>query len=222
MKPRILISRAPESAGFYEKAVEKAGGEPLSFYCPDPEMDFDALILGGGDDMDPAEFQEANHGSKGIDVQRDKVELALVNRCIYENKPILGICRGHQVVNIALGGNIYQDMNDNMKAIHAEDENGNDRYHEIGVGVMTMLDQLYGDCEEIIVNSTHHQAVRQFGQGLYRTAWDANGVTEAMQHGNMPIWTVQFHPERMDGEHGTVDGQKIFDFFLEQCRKNLG
>ena len=58
MKPRILISRSPESRGLYEAAVEKAGGEPLSFHCPDPEMDFDGLILAGGGDMDPSEFSE--------------------------------------------------------------------------------------------------------------------------------------------------------------------
>ena len=56
MKPRILISRSPESSGLYEAAVEKAGGEALSFHCPDPEMDFDGLILAGGGDVDPSEF----------------------------------------------------------------------------------------------------------------------------------------------------------------------
>lgn len=113
MKPRILISRSLESRGLYEAAVEKAGGEPLSFHCPDPEMDFDGLILAGGGDMDPSEFSEKNIGSYDIDIPRDKVELALVSRCVNEGKPILGICRGHQVVNIALGGSIYQDLNPN-------------------------------------------------------------------------------------------------------------
>ena len=70
VKPRVLISRAPESSGLYEKAVEKAGGEPLSFHCPDPEMDFDALILGGGGDMDPMEFREPNRGSYDIDIPK--------------------------------------------------------------------------------------------------------------------------------------------------------
>lgn len=221
MKPRVLISRSPESSGLYEKAVEKAGGEALSFYCPDPTMDFDALILGGGGDVDPAEFCERDHGSREIDRQRDQIELALVNRCICEDKPILGICRGHQVVNIALGGNIYQDMNDRMNEIHAQDAEGKDRFHTAQVGIMTMLDELYGQ-REITVNSSHHQAIRQFGQGLYRTAWDENGVVEAMQHGTFPVWTVQFHPEQLTGENGTIDGQKIFDYFLEKCRNRMG
>ena len=221
MKPKVLISRAPESSGLYEKAVERAGGEPLSFHCPDPEMDFDGLILAGGGDMDPIEFREQNHGSYDIDVPRDKAELALVSRCVYENKPILGICRGHQVVNIALGGNIYQDMSDAMLAVHVGNEDGTDKQHPVRVASYTMLGDLYGE-GEILVNSTHHQAVRNLGQGLYRTAWDENGVIEALQHASLPIWTVQFHPERMTGENGEADGQKIFDFFLDQCRKHMG
>jgi putative glutamine amidotransferase len=220
LKPRILISRSPESSGLYEAAVEKAGGEPVSLHCPDPEMDFDALILAGGGDMDPIEFREENHGSVDIDVPRDKAELALIGRCVQENKPILGICRGHQVVNIALGGNIYQDMNDRLVARHGQTPEGENRYHPIRVGGYTMLDTLYG--KELTVNSSHHQAIYKFGQGLYGTAWDEDGVVEAMQHGSLPIWTVQFHPEQMTQENCGADGQKIFDFFLDQCRKNLG
>ena len=174
MKPRILISRSPESSGLYEAAVEKAGGEALSFHCPDPEMDFDGLILAGGGDVDPSEFGESDLGSREIDLPRDKVELALVNRCVCET-------------------------------------------HPVRLSIMTKLGDLYG--QEILVNSSHHQANRQFGQGLYATAWDAVGVVEAMQHGSLPIWTVQFHPEQMTGTNGEPDGQKIFDFFLEQCRK---
>ncbi len=215
-RPRILISRAPESRGLYEAAVERAGGEPISLYCPDPEMDFDALILGGGGDVDPVHIMEPNHGSYDIDPARDEAELALVSRCVYESKPILGICRGHQVVDIALGGSIYQDMNDRLLAIHALGPEGETRYHPLRVTTMTMLGDLYG--QQILVNSTHHQAIHKFGQGLYGTAWDENGVVEAMQHGMLPIWTVQFHPEQLDGTNGTIDGQRIFDFFLERCR----
>lgn len=220
MKPKILISRSPESSGLYEAAVEKAGGEPLSFHCPDPEMDFDALILAGGGDMHPSEFEEPDLGSVDIDRPRDKIELALVSRCVNENKPILGICRGHQVLNIALGGTIYQDMNAPMLEIHAQKADGESRYHAVDIGIYTMLQELYG--EEMVVNSSHHQAVRKLGQGLYRTAWDENGVVEALQHSSLPIWTVQFHPEQMNGADGGPDGQKIFDFFLERCRKQLG
>lgn len=72
MKPRILISRSPETKGLCEAAVEKAGGEPISQHCPDPEQDFDALILAGGGDMDPSEFFEKDIGSYDIDIPRRK------------------------------------------------------------------------------------------------------------------------------------------------------
>lgn len=220
VKPRILISRSPETKGLCEAAVEKAGGEPISQHCPDPEQDFDALILAGGGDMDPSEFFEKDIGSYDIDIPRDKAELALIRRCVAENKPILGICRGHQVVNIAFGGNIYQDLNPQLIEVHAQTKDGENRFHSIRIRGMTMLGNLYG--EEMIVNSSHHQANRKLGQGFYAVAWDSVGVIEAMQHGTLPIWTVQFHPEQMTGEDGEPNGQKIFDFFLEQCRKRLG
>ena len=170
--------------------------------------------------MDPSEFFEKDIGSYDIDIPRDKAELALIRRCVAENKPILGICRGHQVVNIAFGGNIYQDLNPQLIEVHAQMKDGQNRFHSIRIRGMTMLGNLYG--EEMIVNSSHHQANRKLGQGFYAVAWDSVGVIEAMQHGTLPIWTVQFHPEQMTGEHGEPNGQKIFDFFLEQCRKQLG
>lgn len=200
--------------------MEKAGGEALSFHCPDPEMEFDALILAGGGDMDPSEFSEPNRGSYDIDRPRDKAELALISRCVYENKPILGICRGHQVVNIALRWYDLSGFTPKLVEIHAQTAEGKNRSHPIRVSTMTMLGDLYG--QEMVVNSSHHQANYKFGQGFYATAWDEVGVVEAMQHGTLPIWTVQFHPEQMTGEQGEPDGQKIFDFFLEQCRKSLG
>lgn len=217
MKPRILISRSPESSGLYEAAVERAGGIPLSFYCPDPELPCDGLILGGGGDVDPSEFLEENHGSVEIDRARDQAELELVNRFVQEGKPILGICRGHQVVNIAMGGTIYQDINNALLQVHALTEDGKSRVHPVRNGAMTVLESLYGS--RALVNSSHHQAVYQFGQGLYATAWDEAGVVEAMQHAGLPIWTVQFHPEQLNAEDGTLDGQKLFDFFVEQCKK---
>ena len=121
---------------------------------------------------------------------------------------------------LRMGGSIYQDMNDRLLAIHALGPEGETKFHPLRVTTMTMLGDLYG--QQILVNSTHHQAIHKFGQGLYGTAWDENGVVEAMQHGMLPIWTVQFHPEQLDGANGTIDGQKIFDFFLERCRALTG
>ena len=120
------------------------------------------------------------------------------------------IVRG-RVVSSDATGNIY-------KSLVIQDETG-----ALAFSInQTGLNNSYRVGQEIVVNSSHHQAVRDLGQGLYKTAWDENGVVEALQHGSLPIWTVQFHPEQMTGEDGGPVGQKIFDFFLEQCRKNLG
>ena len=124
------------------------------------------------------------------------------------------------MVNIALGGTIYQDLKEPFRSAHAQTPEGASVSHPIQTAVYTMLGELYGS--QLVVNSSHHQAVFKFGLGMYRTAWDENGIVEAMQHGSLPIWTVQFHPEQMTGEDGGPDGQKIFDYFLEHCRKRCG
>ena len=103
---------------------------------------------------------------------------------------------------------------------HQHSETTGDQVHQVTAPAGSFLHELYG--ERFSVNSSHHQANFKLGQGLYGTAWDAYGVIEAMQHGSLPIWTVQFHPEQMTGADGGPDGQKIFDFFLEQCRKICG
>ena len=215
MKPKILISRSPESSGLYEKAVEKAGGEPLSFHCPDPEMDFDALILAGGGDVDPSFIEEPNRGSYDIDLPRDRVELALVSRCVYENKPILGICRGHQILNVALGGTLIQHLP--TADAHAWTEQG-DRAHPVTAEEGTFLHELYG--RRFSVNSAHHQAVEALAPGLTLSATADDGTLEAFQDPARELWCVQFHPERMCFAHrreDAVDGADIFRFFLARC-----
>ncbi len=97
------------------------------FHCPDPEMDFDGLIFGWRGDVDPSEFGESDLGSREIDLPRDKVELALVNRCVCENKPILGICRGTSGGEHCSGGNIYQDLSPALLEVHAQTSEGKNR-----------------------------------------------------------------------------------------------
>ena len=207
----ILISvsgsSSPEN---YVRAVKAAGGRPHPLYCPGPDAGYDGLILAGGGDMEPALFGQKNCGSEGIDFSRDRAELALLEAFAGAGKPVLGICRGHQVVNVWAGGGLVQDLGE-QNAIHRGADG--DKTHMIFAG-LGVLRKLYGT--RFRVNSAHHQGVGPIGKGLRVTARAADGVVEAMEHECLPIFTTQFHPERMTGPE-TADGSVLFRWFIMKC-----
>ena len=207
MRPRILISGCEGSRENYEKAVLLAGGEPYSYYLPKISSDYDGLILAGGGDLDPGRYGQSNTASTAIDPQRDEVELTLTEVFVRAKKPILGICRGHQVVNVALGGTLAQDLGRKLRLFHGQDEQGHDREHPIRCIYGSHLHRLYGDLSH--VGSAPHQVVSQPGKDLYVTAVTECGLIEATEHLTLPIVTVQWHPERMIG-HERADGLKLF------------
>lgn len=208
---RILISRSGGREN-YIRAVERAGGIAFDQYCPEPDLSFDGLILAGGGDVDPARYGAENCGSSEIDEARDRAELALLDAFVRAGKPVLGICRGHQIINVWAGGTLIQDLGEEGNRTHRWMEA--DKVHPIcAEGI---LRELYG--EEFAVNSAHHQAVEKVGAGLYVTARAEDGTVEAMEHEFLPIFSVQFHPERMTGAD-TEDGGAIFCWFLDQCKK---
>lgn len=220
-KPRILISRARETGLNYETAIREAGGEPISAYCPSPQTPCDGLLLAGGGDIAPCFLWEEDWGSRDIDLERDYAELELVKEFVAQGKPILGICRGHQVVNVALGGRLIQDIGLALECFHSPilQEEARDVYHPIRTKVGSRLASFYGP--RVMVNSWHHQIIERPGDNLSATAWTESGLIEATEHDSLPIFTVQFHPERMQkleafSELG--DGLKIFSWFIEQCR----
>ena len=204
----ISIGRVADPAN-YVRAVERAGGKAHAAYLPEPDLSFDALILAGGGDMNPELYGQKICGSEDIAYERDRAELALLDAFTAAGKPVLGICRGHQVVNVWAGGGLIQDLGE-QNAIHRWD--GADKVH-LAVAQDGVLAELYGTCFKI--NSAHHQAVGPIGKGLRVTARSADDVVEAMEHESLPIYTVQFHPERMH-EPDTVDGGDIFRWFIEK------
>ena len=224
MKPHILISTGGGDAANYIAAVEAAGGLGSARYLPGPDLDYDGLLdgllLAGGDDMDPALFGQANRGSRGIDRARDEAELALLDAFFGAGKPVLAICRGHQVVNVWLGGDLIQDLDPVLAPFHGGGEG--DRVHSIRAAENSLLHRLYGPV--LTVNSTHHQALGRLGKGLTAAARSEGGVVEAVEHRSLPLISVQFHPERMTGERArpdTVDGGAIFRAFLDMVRKKV-
>ncbi len=221
MLPRILISAAtakPDAALNYENAVRAAGGRSVTRYCPDVDLSFDGLLLTGGGDVDPARYGQEDHSSLLLDPDRDRTELALVKAYLDAGKPILGICRGIQVLNVALGGTLVQDLGETLNTFHRRVDA--DKVHPILAQEGSVLHTLYGPL--FSVNSAHHQAADIPGKSALITARSEAGVAEALEVPGKPILGVQFHPERMTGAHlraDTVDGISIFRWFMEQCTK---
>lgn len=216
MRPKILLSTGGGNAGNYLNAVKAVGGEGDARYLPAPDLGYDGLLLTGGGDMDPALFSQENRGSRDIDRARDRAELALLDAFCGAGKPVLAICRGHQVVNVWLGGALIQDLGPELVPFHQREEG--DQIHLIRAEKGSLLRRLYGPV--FPVNSSHHQGLGRLGRGLRATAWSEDGVVEAVEHEKFPLISVQFHPERMTGalaRTDTVDGGKIFQVFVELC-----
>ncbi len=167
--------------------------------------------------MDSALFGEENRGSDPPDRARDAAELALFWAFFQAGKPILGICRGMQVINVALGGGLIQDLPPEVLPFHGRA--GHDLVHPVRTAEGSVLRRLYGPT--FPVNSTHHQAVGRLGDGLRAAAWAEGGFPEALFHVSRPVLGVQFHPERMAfalRREDTADGAYIFHYFLELCK----
>lgn len=190
---RIQISGAQGRTARYEAAVRRAGGQPVVGFCPRPDLTCGGLLLCGGGDLAPAWYGAADRGSGPPDLDRDRSELALVRAYLSAGRPILGICRGLQVLNVALGGTLIQDLGDALRPFHQGER---DLWHPICTAPGSLLHRLWGS--RILINSAHHQAADRLGDGLRRTAWSEGGVTEAVEHSCLPVAAVQFHPERLD------------------------
>lgn len=188
----------------YQRAVEAAGGS-VRFSCSVTDAgNCCALLLPGGGDLEPWRYGQPNTASRGLEPERDAGEFALLDLFCTAKKPVLGICRGLQTINVYFGGTLEQDI-----AGHSQ-EQGMDRMHPVRTE-KSFLFPLYG--ERSMVNSAHHQAVCSLGCGLLAVQRAMDGVVEGLCHKYLPVWGVQWHPERMaDG------GLRLFDAFLAQCR----
>jgi putative glutamine amidotransferase len=220
MKPKILISGDGGDCQNYVSAILSAGGQPVVAYCPPFSLDYDGLLLTGGGDIEPALYAPSNDGSADIDYDRDLAELELLGAFLGLNKPVLGICRGHQVINVGLGGTLRQHIGDDLCRFHRRTpEHNGDKVHSVYSAQGSWYRDTYGDV--FSVNSSHHQALEQLGDGLRPVLWSESGIVEAVEHDTLPILSVQFHPERMTGGNArpdTADGGAIFARFLELCQ----
>ena len=207
MKILLLASQNCEN---YINSVRACGAEAI---VNQYDLDCDGLVLCGGSDIHPSYYGEEINGSRDIDVERDKREIDVTKEFMQTGKPILGICRGHQLLNVLLGGALIQHLPNSSDHMQ---KNGIDSIHTVKANPRSMLFNLYGDY--FFVNSSHHQAVNQLGTGLIPTAFSMDGVIEATEHVSKPYFTVQFHPERMNTDK-TESGIEIFKHFIDLCKK---
>ena len=209
----------------YIDAVVKGGGVPIiipilkNLDDLDKYLDsVDGIIFTGGEDISPLLFGE--DPTKEVDTicyDRDKIELELFKRAYNRGMPILGICRGLQLINVALGGTLYQDINSQLPNSlgHISTYNIEGGYHSIDIINDTILYDILGK-EKINVNSQHHQSVKELGKNLRVNALSSDGVIEGIETttGNF-VLGVQFHPEAMIEE--TKEFINIFEYFILYC-----
>lgn len=211
----INLRNADMAPNMIKNAIVKTGGVPI--ILPFPEDDslsdtlaqaavatFDGLILPGGPDVDPTLYHEEPIPQMGrATYPKDVFELALIKATIAAKKPILAICRGIQILNVSLGGTLYQDLatqNPQSTIRHAQAAPGQYPTHHIKIQPECALAQIFGT--QAYVNSRHHQAINQVAPGLKVTATAYDGVIEAVEStSEVPIIGVQWHPENMWPEH---------------------
>jgi putative glutamine amidotransferase len=213
----------------YGKAVQAAGGIPLLLPTIISTEDIAQLrnhlggiLLSGGGDVAPQRFPEADTGlSEDVSEQRDELELTLVNLSLRTNWPLLGICRGCQVINVALGGTLYTDIPTqvNSPLVHnSASELGRDYLaHEVTIINGTDLAAVLGE-STLMVNSFHHQSVKQVGAGLRVSARASDGLVEGLElPGQSFFLGVQWHPECLPL---LKEQQALFEAFIQSARSD--
>lgn len=186
---KLFLPNPAEKFANYLDAFGRIGAEVICSADAAAGEGCDALLLPGGGDVDPARYGQGNNGSCGIEPARDARELAALERFLREGRPVLGICRGLQLLNAALGGTLHQDIpGHSMLAAKL------DRVHPSHTDDVLLV-ALYG--ADFAVNSAHHQSVDRLGEGLRAVQWAPDGTVEAVRHESLPVFAVQWHPERM-------------------------
>ncbi|MGJ8455192.1 gamma-glutamyl-gamma-aminobutyrate hydrolase family protein [Pseudothermotoga sp. U03pept] len=233
MKPTVGITCSVDENSSklnetYYKAVEKAGALPfmIPLYADKQNLQrlaeiLDGIIFSGGFDLDPKWYDEQPRRGLGtITPSRDEQEIELCKVFFRIKKPIFGICRGIQLINVALGGSLYQDIYSECENTLKHSQDAPDFYptHKIYLQKDSFLQKLFGK-DELSVNSFHHQAVKKVSPLLKAVAHAQDKIVEAIERVDDEafILAVQWHPERM--VESFPEQLKLFEAFVESCRK---
>jgi putative glutamine amidotransferase len=220
---RWPYSRAMVSPRGYVEAVARAGGLPALI---DPVGDshgildnFDGLVVSGGPDLDPASYAQARHAKTyGVNADVDTFELALTRDAIARQMPTLAVCRGLQVLNVALGGTLHQHIVEEpgVAAHGRPGEPNGGREQEVTVEPGTLLAKVMGS-PRVLASCHHHQAVDRVGTGLRVVARADDGIVEALELDHTAGWllAVQWHPE--DTAEYDPAQQRLFDALVTEC-----
>ncbi len=228
-RPCIGVTTAPVRLGDrradaiqreYSAAVAAAGGVPLLIPSL-PHLEaaelwrgLDGLLLTGGGDVDPGRYgQPAAPETASVDVERDEVELSLSRFAAERTAPVLGICRGCQVLNVAFGGTLVQHLPDVTGQPHLVPEPRSEPAHEVEVAEGSELRSILGP-GSIEVNTVHHQGIAVLAPALRPVAWSPDGLVEGVEHRTRPILGVQWHPESM--QHDAAQ-RRLFEWLVESA-----
>ena len=224
---RIAIIGREKQTANYKQALCRFGLTPEVTLSVGRLFDFDALLLPGGGDIDPHLLGEPNQGSQSIDTELDIIQFQALDLFVKNKKPVLGICKGFQLIDLYFGGKLIQDLP--VPSVHPVTTRKEDAYHE--VHSTTLVPPPYA-CRSVgelptvfppfparfTVNSAHHQGIRQNGRQLLAFQTAPDGITEAFLHETLPILAFQWHPERMllSGRKDYEEtGRLAFEFFLD-------
>jgi len=207
----------------YMEAVRLNGGLPMPIPCVDePEylkicVDMcDAILLPGGIDVDPRFYGENPHQKLGtVQTDMDEVAFKLLEIAFARKMPVLGICRGEQVINVARGGSLYQDIAANYEKesmMHQQEAHTSIALHTIKVEKGSLLHDIF-ESEDVRVNTFHHQSVKALGKDLVVTAVAPDGIVEAIESNDKTVLGVQWHPELLI--HKQPEMNRIFEYFIQ-------
>ena len=210
----------------YVTAIHEAGGVPIilpvGLEARFPNRVFgilDGLLLGGGGDINPALYGDLPHERLGnVDPRKDSTEIDLFNLAFDQNMPILGICRGAQLINVALDGTLYQDITSQVRMAmnHSPNFPRNEPCHTVEIEPGTRLHKIIGETT-IQVNSSHHQAIKLHGKGLIVNARASDGIIEGIEHpGKKFVIGVQWHPELYWRNDKLM--ARLFKEFVDACK----